>query len=189
MSISRESNDLCDLAALYSLGALDDQGTWQFRKHLVVGCGRCSDDLETFDSVTQALAFSAAPAEPSPILRERLFGAIAGHAATFDLDAYREGPWEPHAMPGIWYRRLHVDERERRAVLVVRAEPGARYPAHRHAALEEMFMLEGELTFGDRTYRAGDYVRSECSTEHEASETPGGCMFLLRASLDNELVA
>jgi hypothetical protein len=49
-----------------------------------------------------------------------------------------------------------------------------------------MFMLEGELRFGDTTYRAGDYIRSEAGSVHGSSETAGGCMFLLRASLDNE---
>jgi putative transcriptional regulator len=72
--------------------------------------------------------------------------------------------------------------------MLVRAEKGVTYPSHRHVEDEEMFMLAGELRFGEKVYRAGDYIRSERGSVHSSSETLTGCMFLIRASLDNELL-
>jgi anti-sigma factor ChrR (cupin superfamily) len=82
---------------------------------------------------------------------------------------------------------LHVDRDAREVVMLVRAVPGARYPVHRHKATEEMFMLDGELDFEGTVYRAGDFIRSAEGSLHASSETRTGCMFLIRASLDNEV--
>jgi anti-sigma factor ChrR (cupin superfamily) len=182
--------DVCELAGLYSLGALDAADAWRFRAHLLDGCGACRDEVAAFEDVAVALAYAAAPVAPSPILRERVLDAIAEPAAQTAEPPFvgPAGDWEPYAIPGVTVRRLFRDEANRQTVMLVRAEPGVRYPAHRHAALEEMFMLEGELRFGETVYRPGDYIRSECGSLHGSSETLGGCMFLIRASLDNELM-
>lgn len=189
MSWSHDIDDACDLAALYSLGALDAGDVWRFRAHLLDGCVSCEEDLESFEVVAGSLAYAGAAASPSPILRDRLFDAISESNGLEEFASVEAASdWEPYKIPGISIRRLHVDERTREAVLLVRAMPGVRYPSHRHAGVEEMFMLEGELRFGDRVYRPGDYVRSDSGSIHVSSETQSGCMFLLRASLDNELL-
>lgn len=189
MSAYRDSDDACGLAALYSLGALHGDELWEFREHLA-GCGDCADELDGFDAVTAELGFAADSVSPSPILRDRLLDAIteAGEPAPSPFD--RPGDeWRETASPGVRFRVVSVDEVERRVLAVVRADAGAVYRRHRHAGLEEMFMLEGDLRFGERVYVAGDYVRSEGGSEHETSETRGGCSFLLRASLDDGLMA
>jgi quercetin dioxygenase-like cupin family protein len=177
----------CVLAALYSLEALDDAEVWAYRDHLLAGCEACTDELEGFEGVVRALPYAVEPTDPSPILRDRLMDAVADDLAAYRVAVDEDAEWEPLALPGIAFRRLHVDVASRQALVVVRAEAGARYPEHRHASVEEMFMLAGELRFGDRVYRAGDYIRSEAGSMHASSETPGGCSFLLRASLDSEL--
>ncbi len=189
MSWSHDIDDACDLAALYSLGALDAGDVWRFREHLLDGCVSCVEDLDSFEVVAGSLAYAGTTTSPSPILRDRLFDAIAETGVADERPSLEAvGDWEPYKIPGISIRRLHVDEQAREAVLLVRAMPGVRYPRHRHAGVEEMFMLEGELRFGDTIYRPGDYVRSDSGSIHGSSETLGGCMFLLRASLDNELL-
>lgn len=190
MSPETRGSDICEFAALYALGALEGEDLWDFRSHLLDGCDACGADVDAYDATAALLAYAAPPARPDVSLRDRLMSRVSIGAEPAPLAAPRRGQasWEPYKIPGVSIRRLHVDEAAREAVMLVKAGPGVRYPMHRHAKAEEMFMLEGELTFGDVTYYAGDFIRSETDTIHTSSETRGGCMFLLRASLDNEVL-
>jgi hypothetical protein len=47
-------------------------------------------------------------------------------------------------------------------------------------------MLEGELTFGDRVYRAGDRIVSAARSRHPVATTATGCMFFVNTSIDDE---
>jgi anti-sigma factor ChrR (cupin superfamily) len=189
VSGSHDKSNTCALAVFFCLGTLDENEAWRFRQHLLDGCGSCTAELDATEEIVTMLGYATEPREPSPILRERIIDAIVEPPSPALRPTYagEERLWKQHEIPGVSVRPLHVDERAREVVMLVRAEPGARYPGHGHAALEEMFMLEGELRFGATTYGPGDYIRSECGSIHGSSETPGGCMFLLRASLDNEV--
>ena len=188
MSTTDEIDAMCELAPLYSLGALDDAEAWRFRAHLLEGCDGCRLELAALEEVADMLAYAADPADPSPILRSRLMDAVADETPELSPAELAGDAWVPYKIPGVQVRRLHVDEQARRVVMLVRADKGVKYPSHRHVDDEEMFMLAGELRFGERVYRAGDYIRSECGSVHSSSETLTGCMFLIRASLDNELL-
>ncbi|WP_431655780.1 cupin domain-containing protein [Pantanalinema rosaneae] len=93
--------------------------------------------------------------------------------------------WTPHATPGVTVAIVHRDEVKRELAGFLRAEPGVRYPFHRHAAIEEIFMLEGDLVVGDEVYGAGDYIRSHPGSSH-APYTNGGCRFFFHTSIDDE---
>ncbi len=67
----------------------------------------------------------------------------------------------------------------------LRAEPRGHYPLHRHAAMEEIFMIEGDLVIGDEVYYAGDYIRSYSGSSH-APHSNTGCCFFFHTSLDDE---
>ncbi len=95
--------------------------------------------------------------------------------------------WRPYQAPGVMVAPLHINYRTRRVVCLLKAEAGIRYPLHNHAEAEEIFMLAGDLVDGDRTYRAGDYIRSESGSTH-APRTEAGCIFLVRASLDDKIL-
>lgn len=94
--------------------------------------------------------------------------------------------WTPHATPGVTVAIVHRDEVKRELVGFLQAEPGVRYPFHRHAAIEEIFMLEGDLVVGDEVYSAGDYIRSHPGSSH-APYTNGGCRFFFHTSIDQDL--
>ncbi len=93
--------------------------------------------------------------------------------------------WQPHRIVGVSLAILYLDLAQREATALVRAEPGVQYPLHRHTSDEEIYMLEGDLIVDSATYRAGDYIRSK-STSNHAPSTVGGCMFLVRTSIDND---
>jgi anti-sigma factor ChrR (cupin superfamily) len=94
-------------------------------------------------------------------------------------------PWKPHSTPGVQVAILYTDPIKRELSGLLKAAPGVRYPLHRHAAIEEIYMLEGDLIVADQVYGAGDYLRSHPGSMH-APHTEGGCMFFFRTSMDDE---
>lgn len=186
-----EHSTLCELASLYVLDALDRSDAGVFERHLSEGCHICSAEVDGLRFAARSLAFAAAPAEPSPALRDRVLGSVRESAAApavagrERLDFEEQGRWKPYSAPGIEYRLLHFDKADRNVVVLVRAQPGAQYPIHGHSAQEQMFMLRGDLTLDGTTYRAGDFIHSEKGSSHGAADTTKGCMFLMRGSIDD----
>jgi anti-sigma factor ChrR (cupin superfamily) len=71
--------------------------------------------------------------------------------------------------------------------MLVRLAPGAAYPPHRHAGVEELYLLDGELWIDSRKLYPGDYNRGEVGTcdQHVWSET--GCTCVLLTSSEDIL--
>jgi len=174
----------CDLSSLYSLGALDDDERDTFEEHLLQGCARCDADLASNNDILDLMAFSAEPVEPPKALRDRLLARTSRRVET-RLD--ETGPWRQHVLPGIETRVIDLDRSTNTAVILVRASAGAWYPSHEHGSNEEMFMIYGDLRFGERQYGEGDFIKSAAGSTHESATTVEGCMFLLRTGLDDVL--
>src|SRR5207253_4864566 len=64
--------------------------------------------------------------------------------------------WE-QVSPGIECKLLAADTERHRVSMLVRLAPGASYPAHIHAGIEELHLLAGELWIDDRKLVPGDY--------------------------------
>jgi anti-sigma factor ChrR (cupin superfamily) len=67
-------------------------------------------------------------------------------------------------------------------------EAGARYPSHNHAAIEELFMLAGDLHVEDQLLHTGDYCRADSGSIHGETFSDSGCLFLMMASQENQIV-
>jgi quercetin dioxygenase-like cupin family protein len=61
---------------------------------------------------------------------------------------------------------------------LLKFDAGASYPAQDHPAGEEVFVLEGEVNFGNYRMAAGDYLYTPPNEKH-AVWTTGGCVLLL----------
>jgi DNA-directed RNA polymerase specialized sigma24 family protein len=90
-----------------------------------------------------------------------------------------ESAWEEVAA-GISCKLLATDAEKDRVSMLVRLAPGAAYPPHRHAGVEELYLLDGELIIDDKTLHPGDYNRAEPGTgdQHVWSETGCTCVLL-----------
>ena len=89
-------------------------------------------------------------------------------------------PWRSDS-PGVARCRLEGFPSEE--VGLVRAEPGARVPAHGHAGPEATLVLEGGLRDGGRTFRRGDIAFCDETVEH-SPEVAGSeaCLYLVVVS-------
>jgi len=148
-----KGDDLEELIALYAVGALAP-------------------------AESHALEARLAAAGPEELLR-RLDDEPAGAPTALHIARASEAVWEALPYPGLHKRLLHLDCASGRYTALVRMAPGASYPAHDHAGVEECLVLEGDLHVGGEVLRAGDYQRALAGSHHVEQTTEGGCLVLL----------
>lgn len=195
--------EFCELAALYALDILDEKER-RLVEDYIAQFPECELELEEFRNSVTAIPYSAPEVPMAADLKGRLFERIAEDATVQNNHRSVERPmiasdlpfftvraadihWQPHRIPGVTIAKLYEDPVRREIVCLLRAEPGVRYPRHRHALAEEILMLEGDLVINEEVYGKGDYIRSAPGTIH-GPHTLTGCMFFIRTSLDNEIL-
>lgn len=95
------------------------------------------------------------------------------------LEATAPGPAWRLCLPGVWRRVLHQQDGLRSYLL--RLEPGAELPGHRHPADEECVVLEGELWVGrDLRLGAGSWHLARAGALHARIRSPLGALIYLR---------
>jgi anti-sigma factor ChrR (cupin superfamily) len=123
---------------------------------------------------------SAREVEPPADMFARITGRIEQRASvTVRAD---EGRWET-LVPGVERKMLRVDRARKRVTFLVRAAPGARFPAHVHDDDEEAYVISGDLTFEALTLHAGDYHVARRGMKHPAAVSVCGCVLLVTAGL------
>jgi anti-sigma factor ChrR (cupin superfamily) len=198
MSSSSNSGDgrLHELVSFYVLGALDAADRAAFERHLESGCGRCEAELRIFREVAAHIG-AGASTKPPESLRQQVLDKVQTSPRTPGVVLSQPGllircsaemPWEVLA-PGVVFKPLFADQTRSYLTALVRMDPGASYPSHRHSDVEELFILSGDLLVEGETMRAGDYCRAETGTVHGTTSTQAGCLFLLGASQLNEVIS
>lgn len=211
------SEETAGTAALFALGALRGQQHVEekatFEDHLQQGCDACEHELAGLASVMENLSLATTPVVPSETVRRRLLDSLTAEpqrsAARPELLMMARGevtkgillqqpglliarcadmPWE-EVSPGISRKVLSVDSDRSYNTCLIRAEAGARYPSHRHAGVEELLVLEGDLHVHGVVMRRGDYCRAEADSIHEETFTEFGCLLLQVASQLDQMQA
>src|SRR4029450_2128383 len=98
---------------------------------------------------------------------------------------------EPEWLPvgsGISCQMLATDTVKRRVPMLVRLAPGAEYPPHRHAGVEELYLLHGEIFVHAPRLYPGASPRSEASSVDCRVWSETGCTGILITSLDDALL-
>jgi DNA-directed RNA polymerase specialized sigma24 family protein len=122
---------------------------------------------------------------PSTSLWERLARRIATTTGQEPLvpapEPSAEPEWEDVA-PGIVCKLLATDTENDRVSMLVRLAPGAAYPPHTHAGIEELYLLHGELVIDDKKLYPGDYNRGEPGAGDQLVRSETGCTCVLLTS-------
>jgi anti-sigma factor ChrR (cupin superfamily) len=185
-----------ELAPLYALDALEGAEKEVFEAHLRSGCAVCEEEVRELREVSGAVG-QATPADPPPGLRDRLLArvlqappkpGIVFHDGGLLVARSEEVPWR-QVVPGVEFKRLFVDRARKYSTSMIRMNPGSRYPSHRHRDVEELFILSGELHVSGQVLHSGDYCRAEVDTVHDETYSQSGCVFLLIASQQDEILA
>jgi ChrR-like protein with cupin domain len=187
--------DLHELASLYALGALDAGERIAFEEHLRQGCDTCPPDVRSFADIAELIGESV-PAVPSQRLRDRLLSSVSHSPRVAGILFKQNGlliarsdelVWQAMS-PGIFYKPLYEDAARKYDTALVRMEAGAHYPSHHHAAIEQLFMLSGDLHVENQVLHAGDYCRGDSGSIHGETFSDTGCLFLIMASQENQVI-
>ena len=176
---------------LYALQALPWSEAAVVGAH-IAGCAECRHEMETLRPIIDS--FVAWPTDllrPTVPLWERLAQRIAaesGGTPVVSTGAGQAGPEWRDAGPGVSFKLLATDTDRKRVSLVVRLAPGAEYPPHRHAGIEELHLLHGELMVDDRKLYPGDYLRSEAGSVDRRVWSETGCTCILLTSSDDAIL-
>lgn len=192
-----KNNDLSELAALYAFGILKEPEDRDLAAPLAA-TPELGEVDQAYQTAFAAMAY-AAPTVPIPAgLKQQLFESLEDAPAPAAQDILLTTPmsvkqltdlrWKPYLVPGVQVARLHVDKQKREVAYLMRAEAGVCLPVHRHAQVEEILILEGDLSIEQKAYAQGNYIRSLPGSLH-SPQTVGGCLAFVRTSLDDEWLA
>ncbi len=194
------------LAALQALDTLDESERGAFAEKLKES-PELTSELAAFEPTIAAIAYTVPPVPVAPDLKSRLFQRIAQLPPTPAESANikpivtsptenntpslivrsNEVKWKSYGAPGVSFGKLYIDKKKREMTCLMRLEPGGTFPLHRHADSEEVFVLEGDLIVEGEICHQGDYIRSLPGSTH-SSLTQGGCLLLMKTSIDNEML-
>ncbi|MEG4118907.1 cupin domain-containing protein [Microcoleus sp. N9_B4] len=193
------------LAALQALDILDESERGVFAEKLKESA-ELTSELAALESTIAAIAYTAPPVPVAPDLKNRLLQRIAELPSTpaesVNIKPIVTSPtednapslivrsndvkWKYYGVPGVSFGKLYIDKQKREITCLMRLEPGVTFPMHRHAASEEVLVLEGDLIVEGEICHQGDYIRSVPGSTHSPL-TQGGCLLLMKTSLDNEM--
>jgi DNA-directed RNA polymerase specialized sigma24 family protein/quercetin dioxygenase-like cupin family protein len=174
------------LTCAYALWALPSSEVAAAEAHLA-SCALCERELEMLLPIVAM--FGAWPADvlrPNGSLSSRLAQRIAALTRRPPVmpatPQWSEPAWEEVA-PGISCKLLAADNERHLVSMLVRLVPGGSYPAHTHAAVEELHLLNGELWIDERKLFAGDYNRGEPGKGDQRVWSETGCACVLVTSV------
>jgi hypothetical protein len=149
--------------------------------------GHEQDQVDLEGPIVEAFG---AELRPSGSLWERLAQRVAAETGEDPISPAPSPEPQPEwkdVAPGISCKILATDTERDRVSMLVRLAPGTDYPPHRHAGIEEVYMLQGELIVDDKTLYPGDHLRSEAGSSDQRVWSETGCACVLLTSYHDVL--
>jgi ChrR Cupin-like domain len=177
-------------ACAYALQVLPTSEVAAIEAH-IGSCSDCQREVESLRQVVDRFVYWPTDVlRPTTSLQMRLAERIAGETGTRPVlprvTRWSEPEWKQVA-PGIECKLLATDTERHRVSMLVRLAPGARYPPHTHAGVEELHLLDGELWIDERKLFPGDYNYSAAGEGDEWVWSETGCTCVLITSTNDIL--
>ena len=142
-------DDIQALALADAIGALDPDERRDLEARLAALPPSVRAEVAHLYDASVEIAASASGEEPSPGVRDALLARVA--APSNHTITSTDGEWVETAMPGVRMKILAIDRARDRVTMLLKGEPGARYPAHRHSGPEECYVISGSLIVEGRS--------------------------------------
>ena len=183
--------EIAELTCAYTLQILPIGERVEIKAH-IDSCTECQREMESLRPVVdQFVSWPTDVLRPTTSLQGRLALRIAaetGEQSVMPLaQQWSEPDWELVA-PEIECKLLATDTERDRVSMLVRLAPGARYPAHIHAGVEELHLLDGELWIDGRKLSPGDYNYGAPGAGDERVWSETGCTCVLVTSTKDVLI-
>jgi anti-sigma factor ChrR (cupin superfamily) len=184
-SAAGHHQDHAESVVLYALRALPASEVAAVEARMAA-CPDCRREMDALRPVVGAfVAWPTDVLRPSTSLWDRLAQRIAadtGQAPLLPEPPRQAEPEWNEAAPGIFVKLLATDTEKDRVSMLVRLAPGAAYPPHTHAGVEELYLLDGELMIDEKKLYPGDYNRAEPETGDQRVWSETGCTCVLLTS-------
>jgi hypothetical protein len=179
-----------ELTCAYALQALPVNDVAAAEAHIKL-CPDCQRELESLRPVVDRfVSWPTDVLRPTTSLQDRLALRIAEETGKQPVlppaRQWSEPEWEQVA-PGIECKLLADDTKRQRVSMLVRLAPGASYPPHTHAGVEELHLLDGELWINGRKLVPGDYNYGAPEWLDESVWSETGCTCVLVTSTKDTL--
>jgi anti-sigma factor ChrR (cupin superfamily) len=188
--LERNPCEQSEVTCAYAAQALAPSEVAAAEAH-IASCPDCRRELESVRPVVNR--FASWPTDvlrPTTSLQKRLALRIAEETGKPPVEPparqWSEPEWEQVA-PGIECKLLAADTENHRVSMLVRLAPGASYPAHTHAGVEELHLLDGELWIDQRKLVPGDYNYGAPGAVDERIWSETGCTCVLVTSTKDTL--
>ena len=182
--------DRADLARAYALQAPPSGEVPTTQAH-IASCPDCQREVESLRPVVHRfVSWPTDVLRPTTSLQARLAFRIAEETGKATRAA--DGAAVVRAGMGTGRARDRMQTaRDRhgkdRVSMLVRLAPGASYPAHTHAGVEELHLLDGELWIDERKLFPGDYNYGAPGAGDERVWSETGCTCVLITSTKDVL--
>lgn len=184
------SSEILHVAAMYAVGALPADEAAAFEQRLLSGDADAARAMAEVSPALDVMWKRLPKVAPPPSVRDSLLNRIrdsrsqdiaAGPLSESgpSIATLRDGAWEETGVPGARKRTLFIDRSVNRMTVLFKLDPGATYPDHQHAGVEECYVVQGDLHIAGTVLGAGDYQRALPGTDHGHSFTTGGCVLLI----------
>ena len=178
-------DDVQALVMADAIGALDPDERLDLHDRLAALPAAVRHEVTQLYDAAVEIAATTSGESPSPGVRAALLAKIAvpsNHTVTAS-----DGEWVQTPVRGVRMKILAIDRERDRVTMLLRGEPGATYPAHRHTGPEECYVIRGSLIVEGQLLRAGDFHHAEGASDHDALHTDEGVEVLLVAAASDYL--
>jgi quercetin dioxygenase-like cupin family protein len=193
MSHSPERNrcEKAEVACAYAVNVLPASEIAAAEAHFA-SCPDCRRELESLRPVVDRfVCWPTDVLRPAASLQGQLARRIAEETGKAPVPPpapqWSEPEWDQVA-PGIACKLLASDTERQRVSMLVRLAPGASYPAHTHAGVEELHLLDGELWIDGRKLAPGDYNYGAPGARDKSVRSETGCTCVLVTSTQDLLL-
>jgi anti-sigma factor ChrR (cupin superfamily) len=181
---------LSEITCAYAAQALAASEVAAAEAH-IASCPECRRELASLRPVVDRfVSWPTDVLRPTTPLQARLALRIAEETGKQPVppppQRWSEPEWEQVA-PGIECKLLATDAERHRVSMLVRLAPGASYPAHTHAGVEELHLLAGELWIDEKKLVPGDYNYGAPGAGDERVWSETGCTCILDTSTKDVL--
>jgi hypothetical protein len=189
-TFDRDRCEQSEVTCAYAAQALAASEAAAAEAH-IASCLDCRRELESLRPVVDRfVSWPTDVLRPTTLLQARLARRLAEETGQPPVPPparqWSEPEWEQVA-PGIECKLLATDTERHRVSMLVRLAPGASYPGHTHAGVEELHLLDGELWIDDRKLFPGDYNYGAPGTGDERVWSETGCTCVLITSTKDTL--
>jgi anti-sigma factor RsiW len=190
MSWDRNHCEQREATCAYALQVLPDSEGAAAEAH-IASCPDCQRELESLrPMIDRFVSWPTDVLRPPSSLQARLALRIAEETGKEPISPPAPRWSEPERQqvaPGIECKLLASDAKRHRISMLVRLAPGASYPSHTHAGVEELHLLDGELWIDDRRLLPGDYNCGAPGADDDRVWSETGCTCLLVTSTNDIL--